>query len=467
MIKRYLSLDLLRGLSIFGMVFSAIIPFGVLPAYMYHIQNPPPTHIFDKSVSGISWVDLVFPIFIFCMGVAIPLAGRRRLEKGATEYIKEIFERFLMLWLFSYLYLFLNFGTAEGWGAQLATIFGFLALFPLYLVFPKDKTGWLGALVPYKKWIRIGGMILIIAIIIFGHYAFGEEISLQRSGIIIFLLAFLYLFGSLIWFATRDNLNGRIIAFGLILLFSAGTMIFDLQEKLYAIKEIRWFLNLEYFYFLLILIPATYIGDLLQKKISAPEGYKPIVKGKSTHFIFALIFAFIVWLMVAFYNEYLLLNFVVTIVMSGIIWFLIKRHLPVYLKETGLSICLLLAGLVALLIEGSITKSPCTVSYCFVTTGISIFLLMLMDYVSNYAGKGVVGFFTRIFSGAGSNPLMSYIAFGAFLIPAFKLTGLIVFYQAAYPEGYPWIGVARAFLAVLLTMALVAFMSERKIFWRA
>ena len=71
---RYQSLDFLRGVSIFGMIFSAIIPYGVLPAWMYHIQNPPPTHALDMNLPGIGWVDLVFPIFIFCMGVAIPLS---------------------------------------------------------------------------------------------------------------------------------------------------------------------------------------------------------------------------------------------------------------------------------------------------------------------------------------------------------------------------------------------------------
>lgn len=465
--KRYLSLDLLRGLSIFGMVFSAIVPSGVLPAWMYHIQSPPPTHVLDRSISGISWVDLVFPIFIFCMGVAIPLAGRRHLENSGSEYVKEIFERFFMLWLFSYLYVFLNFSTAGGWGAQLATLIGFLALFPVYLVFPKEKQGWLGSAVQYKKWIRICGMILVIAIITFGHFVFGEEIALRRSGIIIFLLAFLYLFGSLIWYFTRDSVKGRSIAFVLILIFTVGTMILHLPEKIYAIKEIKWFVNMEYIYFLLILIPATYIGDLLQKKISVKEGYSPIIKAKMTHLIVIVIFAFIVWLMVALYNNYLLINFVVSAIMSVIIWFMIKKHLPVYLKETILSGCLIIAGLIALFIEGSITKVPCSVSYCFVTAGISIFLLMIMDYVSSYAGNSIVGFFSRIFSGAGSNPLMSYIAFGAFFIPLLKLTGMVVIYQAAFPHGYPWIGVGRAFLAVLLTMSMVAYMSERKIFWRA
>ena len=80
--QRLLSLDMLRGLSIFGMVFSAIIPSGVLPPWMYHIQNPPPTHNLDMAQAGITWVDMVFPIFIFCMGVAIPLSGRAKLSAG-------------------------------------------------------------------------------------------------------------------------------------------------------------------------------------------------------------------------------------------------------------------------------------------------------------------------------------------------------------------------------------------------
>ena len=114
--------------------------------------------------------------------------------------------------------------------------------------------------------------------------------------------------------------------------------------------------------------------------------------------------------------------------------------------------------------RGAITKSPCTISYCFITGAISIYLLILTDRISEMLPGSL---FTRIFAGAGSNPLMSYIAFGSFVMPLFKLTGIIFIYQAAYPDGYPWIGVLRAAVAVLFTMALVAKMSERKIFWRA
>lgn len=81
--QRYLSLDFLRGLSIFGMVFSAIVPYGVLPAWMYHIQNPPPTHELNVAVTGISWVDIEFlsiaALLLICGVAMIPV------ENGITK----------------------------------------------------------------------------------------------------------------------------------------------------------------------------------------------------------------------------------------------------------------------------------------------------------------------------------------------------------------------------------------------
>ena len=467
--KRYLSLDILRGLSIFGMVFSAIIPFGNLPAWMYHIQNPPPDHKFDMSVSGISWVDLVFPIFIFCMGVAIPLAGRVKISASqgnniTGSYLKGVVERFIMLWLFSYIYVFLNFSTAQGWGAQLATVAGFMAIFPLYYNFGKNAVK--------QKVItsRVVGLVLIIAMIIFGHFTFGEEISINRSGIIIFLLAFLYLFGALIWYFTRDNLRMRLLVFILILAFTAITIPLGIQPKLYAIESIRWFFNAEYIYFLLILIPATYIGDLIYKRLSSDEQ-----TGDKNHqlqnnmtraglSLYPVIIVAILSAMFTLYKGYHIANLMLSAFWGAVIYYLSKMRGAKYEKESLMALLLFVAGSVFLLAEGAITKSPCTISYCFITVAISIYLLILTDRISELIPGSHL---TRIFAGAGANPLMSYITFGSFVMPLFKLTGFIFIYKAAYPDGYPWIGVLRAALAVLFTMALVAKMSEKKIFWRA
>ena len=71
--KRALTIDLLRGVAIIGMVLSGQILWNAeLPAWMFHAQVPPPEFRFDPTVPGITWVDLVFPFFLFSMGAAFP-----------------------------------------------------------------------------------------------------------------------------------------------------------------------------------------------------------------------------------------------------------------------------------------------------------------------------------------------------------------------------------------------------------
>ena len=67
-VTRVSSLDALRGLAILGMVLAGAMAFGVLPSWMYHAQTPPPTHEFNLDLPGITWVDLVFPFFLFAHG---------------------------------------------------------------------------------------------------------------------------------------------------------------------------------------------------------------------------------------------------------------------------------------------------------------------------------------------------------------------------------------------------------------
>ena len=76
--QRLESLDALRGVAILTMVLSGSIAFGgVLPGWMYHAQVPPPAHAFDPLRPGITWVDLVFPFFLFSMGAAFPQVIRQ------------------------------------------------------------------------------------------------------------------------------------------------------------------------------------------------------------------------------------------------------------------------------------------------------------------------------------------------------------------------------------------------------
>ena len=103
--RRAYALDALRGLAILGMILSGQLPFGeqALPAWMYHAQVPPPEHKWVATLAGITWVDLVFPFFLFALGAAIPLALSRRLEQGGAKLKTALFilERGLLLGFFA------------------------------------------------------------------------------------------------------------------------------------------------------------------------------------------------------------------------------------------------------------------------------------------------------------------------------------------------------------------------------
>ncbi len=72
--SRVLSVDIFRGLTILVMIFvNALAGVPGLPWWNYHLP---------AEVNGITYVDMVFPAFLFIVGMAIPLAIKRRLEKG-------------------------------------------------------------------------------------------------------------------------------------------------------------------------------------------------------------------------------------------------------------------------------------------------------------------------------------------------------------------------------------------------
>lgn len=444
---RYLSLDFLRGLTIFGMVLSAIQPSGVMPGWMYHVQNPPPTHALDMSVPGIGWVDMVFPIFIFCMGAAIPFAKPN--PKG-------IFGRFVMLWLFSYLYVFIN--SSCSW----VTLAGFIALFLLYMVF-KAKPKICGREVPVY-YIRIIGVIAVLSVIAVNHFCFAEVISQHRRGIIIFLLAFLYLFGALIWYYTKENLKGRAAIFGLVLAFTLITQYENWPTITYANPKISWWFNVEYIYFLLLLLPATYIGDILQKRIK--EGRELYVKGNSTAVgvVSLLSFALVVWMLYALYMQLYWWNLFVSGGMLLLIYKIVKKYIPDYVAMVQMAAYLILVGEIIEPMNGGIKKVPCTIQYCLATCGMATLLLIVADYICQ---KLPGNFVVKVFAGAGKNPLMSYIAYSSFVMPLMNITGAIYLYRLAYPSGMHLLGFLRSVLMVFFTMWVVSLFSNRKIFWKA
>jgi predicted acyltransferase len=74
---RVISIDALRGLVMFTMIFVndlAGAPHNLVPGWMRHFHG----------ASGMTFVDLVFPAFLFIVGMSIPFALGARLRQGAA-----------------------------------------------------------------------------------------------------------------------------------------------------------------------------------------------------------------------------------------------------------------------------------------------------------------------------------------------------------------------------------------------
>lgn len=90
--SRVTSIDALRGLIVILMVYVndlAYVPHEIFPAWMRHHPGP----------SGMTFVDLIAPSFLFIVGMSIPFALGARLERGEPlwKLLLHIFSRAFML----------------------------------------------------------------------------------------------------------------------------------------------------------------------------------------------------------------------------------------------------------------------------------------------------------------------------------------------------------------------------------
>src|SRR5579872_4929059 len=81
---RVTSIDALRGFVMFAMIFVNDLgdaPGGIVPDWMVHYSA---RH--SKGGSGMTFVDLVFPGFLFIVGMSIPFGLGSRLGKGGPPW---------------------------------------------------------------------------------------------------------------------------------------------------------------------------------------------------------------------------------------------------------------------------------------------------------------------------------------------------------------------------------------------
>jgi predicted acyltransferase len=468
--QRSHALDALRGLAILAMVLSGVIPFNQsLPAWMYHAQVPPPTHKFNPNLPGLTWVDLVFPLFLFALGAAIPLAQSRYLAKGwkPKRLILGILKRGLLLSAFA---IFLqhvrpltidpNPGLHKWWIALL----GFVILFVMYTRWPIAWPPQLRTGLTAVGW--IAGVILMVSM----RYQDGRGFTVDRQDIILILLANMVVFGSIAWLFTRDRPWVRLGILGLLLALHVSATEPGWIATVWSFSPAPWLFKFDYLKYLFIVIPGTFVGDRLQQwqtELGQTEraGDRWTWNRNRIAAIVGLLVLVESIVLIGLQSRWVAGTTFLCLVLcsAGYRCFDCPKH-PTEKLATTLYLwgiyCLVL-GLAWEPFEGGIKKDSATLSYFFITTGLSIFLLMIFTLILEWSQTS--NRFNLLLDN-GRNPMIAYVAFGNLVWPILSLLG---WHQAIEDLHLaPWWRFLVGVGYTLIVAAIVSIFSRLKLYWR-
>ena len=439
--SRNKALDALRGYAIVTMIFSGSIAYGgILPAWMYHAQSPPPKHEWVDHLPGITWVDLVFPLFLFAMGAAIPLS----LQKGMDW--KKQFKRYVLLVFFAIFFehsKYSNFSHLDSLEPYLIALTGFVCLF---------------LIMGTNKFLHQGiGIGLAFLLMLFAPFDNQGHFELHRSDIIILVLANMGLIGAVLYYYTREHHVYRLLL--LVPLYGLITGRFldeSWNQYIYEPYFADWLIEFNFLKYLFLVIPGIYAGEWL---LHSTEWNKKSDNAFSKLAMAWLCTGLVIWNIIALYNRWLMLNLFISLAVMAIIigWqSLFNKENKLDQRFLLAASYLLICGLFFEAFEGGIKKDDATLSYFFVTGGMAFFLLFAFDQFKQLS---------NILAPIGQNPLLAYALPGIFLLPLIDLVGLGKYYDGLDQTAFQ--GVLHGLLIVLPTALLAALATKYRIFWKS
>ena len=570
------ALDALRGYAIITMVLSAMEAFSVLPRWMYHAQVPPPDHVFDPTIYGITWVDIIFPFFLFSMGAAIPLSLGRQHAKGEsiTKLTWKTVQRWVKLTFFAIFIIHafpFMLGYEQEWMRYAMPIFFFILL---CLMFMPNPFG----LSPYKaRAITWSAYLVAVGFMLLQPYAGGAPFRLTDSDCIMLILANVSLTGSIIYLLTIGHPLRRLALLPfLVALFMAAHTANSWPAQLIHTSWLPWLYLPAYQEYLLIIIPGTVAGEWIAQwleKMKANDTSKGLVekyqineevlengnplkggreavpengngvkndekavlenenkvrtrseemKEKENALalpVALLSLALIVVNVVLLFGRHLVANLVATMVLTALTaWLLRSRReagttgveaarqraalkeassqnaakqevsnretssqgaakqevsnqkssstlasptLHFWQRLSSAGAYLLLLGLCLESYEGGIRKDDVTLSYLFVTCGLAYYALLLLTVVCDHWH---VRWLCAPLEMVGKNPMVAYVSASMVIIPVLILTQLYPYIDALSSQ--PLTGFLKGVLLTALCMALTAWFTHKRWFWK-
>lgn len=461
--KRAVALDILRGLAILGMILSSRIPWGTLPNWMYHAQNPAPTHSLNLSVKGITWVDLVFPMFLFSLGAAIPFWLNKKLEIKNSVFgiVKTIGSRGALLLIFAVFIYNIRptvINTNPTIVTYLISLFGFLVLF-----FGFARIRFIS--------VKIANNLRAAAFILMGFAsAFmnnGTWYDFSKNDIIIVVLANMAVFGSALWIITRTKILYRVLFLFFLSALRLSHDTFGSAAHFLWNMHIQNLFSVYYLQYLFIVIPGTIVGDLYFQLLEDHGSFKEYRYNKKVYsIILSGILIYIGLVLTGLLTREVNLTLLLTIVAYTILNFLfyhVKNNNEIFIKNLlSISTFLILLGLLFEPFEGGIQKAKPTLSYYFVSSALSILFLIVCYIISDVLQK------TKLISllrDNGQNPMLAYAAGTSLITPVLAITYIdsILNYFAVTP----WLGAFKGLIVTLFLAYVVSYFTRKKIFLRS
>ena len=453
--KRIITIDILRGITIFAMILCANIYFPNLPAWMFHGQTPPPDFGFDPSVKGITWVDLVFPFFLFTMGAAFPLAMRKRLDSGTSKWVVagSLFRRWITLTIFA-----IALGNAYQIGASprpdIAKGIFSVALWGVMfmsLVRVKDEKK--------TKTINNIGLFLTVVMGVLAVDYMGLTLSRWSSDVIIMILANVAIFGGLLWMFTKDSLKLRwLVLVFIIALKALSSYVPQALSWVPSMGCIGWFFSWGYLQYLVIALAGSIVGDMLLKHSRSGETVK--IDGHHIGAACIALTAMFVQLWGLFTRQ-VLADFIISAVLAAVFVAMTwkRRNIMTWLGYFGFAF--MLVGIGFDHIDGGITKDYCNLSYLLTTTGMTALtgaFVLALELKWNIKGRGL--------SGCGQNPMLAYTVTTFLISPILAMCGIGPWLMSQGYSSPTWAMIC-GLTYTLLMVAVTCFFTKKKLFWRS
>ena len=454
--RRIITIDILRGITIFAMILCANIGyFSDLPAWMFHAQTPPPTYAFNPDVPGITWVDLVFPFFLFTMGAAFPLAMRKRLENGASRWsvTGSLFRRWLTLTIFAIVLgnaYMIGTSTRPDFVKGIFNVVLWGVMF-MSLVRLKDEKK--------CRLVNNAGMFLLIVMAVLGVDYLGLKLSRWNSDIIIMILANVAFFGGLLWMFTKDSIRLRwLVLMFIIALKALSSYAPQVLDWVPSMGSIGWFFSWGFLQYLIIALAGSIVGDKLLEHSRSGE-----TVSIDRYYIVAGAVALVAMLVQLWglFTRHILADFIISAIL-GLVFVALtfkRRNIVSWLGYFGFAF--MLVGIIFDPIDGGITKDYCNLSYMITTTGMTALtgaFVLALELKWQIKGRGL--------SGCGQNPMLAYGVTTFVTGPILAMIGIGPWLDAI-SAGSPFWGVVRGLVYTLLMVAITCFFTKKKLFWRS